>query len=76
MSTATERLGAVLETVNRPGTCEVSLVILKGMSVEDQVRAGMKYSQQIQSLSSKYARFAKEAPAAAQAAEDAIALGV
>lgn len=76
MSTATDRLGSVLETVNRPGTCEVSLVILKGMSCEEQMQAGVKYSQQIQTLSTKYPRFAKEAPVAAQAAQDAIALGV
>lgn len=71
-----DRLAAVMASYGQPGTCEITLVILKGMTPAEQSRAGVSYPTQMKGLALQYPRFSTEAPLVVQAAEDALALGL
>ena len=76
MNLKMNRLAVVLQDFARPGTCEASLAILKGMTPSEQAQAGANFPKAVKGLSLQYARFAKEAPVASKAAEEAIELGL
>ena len=76
VKTSNERLCAVLKTFERPGSCEASLAILKGMTTAQQSMAGVKFAKQIDALATQFPRFKSDAPVAAQAAREAIELGL
>ncbi|AGG89031.1 hypothetical protein [Rhodanobacter denitrificans] len=71
-----ERLESVLSQLGRPGTCEATIAILKGMSAGEQAKVATQFSTQMRGLTLQYPRFAADAPIAAQAAADAVALGL
>ncbi|MEY2117274.1 hypothetical protein [Rhodanobacter sp. FW106-PBR-R2A-1-13] len=76
MQSNIERMGNVLSQLGRPGTCEAAIAILKGMPAREQADVAVKFPTQMRGLTLQYPRFAEEAPIAAQAAEDALALGL
>lgn len=76
ITTQIDRLAPVLRDITKPGTCEASLAILKGMTASEQAQAGTRYATEMKGLSLQYKRFSQEAPTAAQAAQTAIDLGL
>lgn len=71
-----QRLAAVLHDATKPGACEASVAILKGMDAGEQNRAGAEFPHQIAALAAKFPRVAQECPVAAEAAQDTIDLGL
>jgi len=71
-----QRLAAVLHDVSKPGVCEASVAILKGMNAGEQNRAGAEFPHQISALAAKFPRLSQECPVAAEAAQDSIDLGL
>lgn len=70
------RLQAVLSSPVEAGRCEAALAILRRQEAGVQARCGAHFSRQLAAVANRYPRFVSEAPAAASAARDAVALGV